>query len=494
MPSSLPDSPQVLALLEAAGVWMWDFDLAEETTTFQPGFWEQYGYDTAAVEETFEFVRLVEREDLAWVVSAWRAHVEDGTPLYECEWRLRLPGGGHRWIHARGKAFERDGNGKATRVIGMYRDVTEERQAEEDRRTYVAELDAVFNSSPMGKALIWSDYTIIRINDLGRELLQVFYDEAPGEGLDIRNLNRAWPETPILDDIEKALRGGQPADRMVRLPDTPTCLEFTYGPVIGRGGGIAGVVVTVRDVTDRIRGERMRAQALRLESMGMMAGGIAHDFNNLLGAIIGNIDVARLSPGDAEAAEGLDEAREAATRASELVKQLLAFAGNTEPAEVLLGLSELAHEIVRYSRRIPGVRSAPAEELAAGLPPVKGDPTQLRQAVLNLVVNALDATRESGAHVTVRTRTADEVDHAYAVIEGSAGGPYVVVEVEDDGPGMDDSTQRRIFDPFFTTKPTGHGLGLSSVLGAVRRHGGTLTVRSQPGEGATFAVYLPVAG
>lgn len=493
MPSSLPDNPQVLALLEAAGVWMWDFDLAQETTTFQPGFWEQYGYDTAAVEETFEFVRLVEREDLAGVVSAWRAHVEDGTPLYEGEWRLRLPGGGHRWIHARGKAFERDENGKATRVIGMYRDVTEERQAEEDRRTYVAELDAVFNSSPMGKVLVWSDYRIVRINERGKELIQTGQTTTVEPGVDIRDLE-GGEGRPILADIQDVLHGKTAPDRLFAGPAPGGYLEFTYGPVVGRGGAIAGVVVNVRDVTERIRAETVRAQALRLESMGMMAGGIAHDFNNLLGAIIGNIDLARLSPDDAEAAESLGEAREAATRASELVKQLLAFAGNTEPAEVLLGLSELAHEIVRYSRRIPGVTNAPAEELAAGLPPVKGDPTQLRQAVLNLVVNALDATRESGAHVTVRTRTADEVDRAFAVIEGSAAGPYVVVEVEDDGPGMDDSTQRRIFDPFFTTKPTGHGLGLSSVLGAVRRHGGALTVRSQPGEGAIFAVYLPVAG
>ncbi len=492
-PTALLRDPEVIALLEAAGVWMWETDLAQETTTFQEGFWEQYGYETSAVEETFEFIRLMEREDMAAVVKAWRAHLEDDAPLYEAEWRLRLPDGGHRWIRARGKVFERDAAGKATRLVGIYRDITEERALDEDRRTSAAELDAVFQSAPHGIALIAPDLTVLRLNEQARAVIRLFSDIDTSGRFNAEELARSGPEHPVIDDIRAVLSGARPADRTQRVDGSQEYIEFTFAPVTAPSGGISAAIVTLRDVSDRVRSEQMRAQALRLESLGMMAGGVAHDFNNLLAAVVGNIDVAVAEIKAGDASEGLAEARSAAFRASEMVNQLLAFAGQSEPVASEVEISELAREIVRYARRIPGAAATIDEELAPALPTIRADPTQLRQVVLNLVVNALDATRERGSRVTVRTRLADRVESAAGpVLEGNRAARFLVIEVEDDGPGMDEPTRHRIFDPFFTTKPDGHGLGLATVLGAVRAHGGTLAVHSELGRGARFTVYLPL--
>ena len=491
-PTVLPRDPRVIALLETAGVWMWETDLAQETTTFQDGFWEQYGVQRADVEETFEFIRVMEREDMPAVVKAWRAHLDGDAPLYESEWRLRLPGGGHRWISARGRVFERDATGKPVRLVGIYRDVSNERAAEEELRTSAAELDALFGGAPHGIVLIAPDLTVVRLNDQARTLIRLFSDAEVGPGFDIRQLARKGPERPVLEDILKVLTGERVPDRTVRLSPSQQHIEVTYAPI---GDGGVGAVVTVRDVSERVRGEQSRAQALRLESLGLMAGGVAHDFNNLLAAIVGNIDVALVDMKTGDAAEGLAEARSAALRASEMVNQLLAFAGQNEPVASDVDVSDLVAEIVRYARRIPGVTATIEEELAAALPEIRADSTQLRQVALNLIVNALDATRESGSRVTVRTRLATQVQQAGGpVLEGRQAARYLVMEVEDDGPGMDEPTRHRIFDPFFTTKPDGHGLGLASVLGAVRAHGGTLTVLSELGHGARFTVYLPLPG
>lgn len=176
-----------------------------------------------------------------------------------------------------------------------------------------------------------------------------------------------------------------------------------------------------------------------------------------------------------------------------MVNQLLAFAGQNQAAPRAVDVSALVTEIARYARRIPGARAAIGEELASDLPPIVADPMQLRQVVLNLVVNALDATRESGSRVTVRTRLAAGIEPGEGpVLQGQPASRYLVIEVEDDGPGIDEPARHRIFDPFFTTKPNGHGLGLATVIGAVRAHKGTLAVRSEPGQGARFTVYLPL--
>jgi PAS domain S-box-containing protein len=492
-PTALPRDPEIAAMLEAAGVWMWEADLIEETTVYQDGFWEQYGFEPNSLVETFDFLRVVQNEDKREMTRAWRAHLDGETPLYESEWRLRTPDGGVRWISARGKIFERDAEGRPAKMVGIYRDITQARESEHSLAASAAELDAIFRSARHGLALISADFTVLRANAQARSLVKVFTGIELHDGDSILDLPGAAPDRPITRDIQAVFAGREVPERTLFVSASHHWVELAYAPVGDLEGALIGVVVTLRDVTEQRRLEQTRVQTLRMESMGLMASGIAHDFNNLLGAIIGNIDVACLDVSDPEVSESLSEARSAAQRAAELVDQLLAFANQHEPIVRPVDVSRLTAEIIRYARKIPGRAITITEELTPGLPQIDADATQLRQLVLNLLVNAIDATRERGSLITVRTFA---VEHPEDVASDLVASPrpaprYLALQVSDDGPGMDEATRAQIFDPFFSTKPNGHGLGLATVLGAARAHGGTVAVESTPGNGATFTVFLP---
>lgn len=271
--------------------------------------------------------------------------------------------------------------------------------------------------------------------------------------------------------------------------------EVTLGPQRAENDSIVGVIGVGIDVTTRYRLEQRMVDAQRAESLGVLAGGLAHDFNNLLVAILGNSDlglreVAYGAPGR----DALEQIRTAALGAATLTTQLLAYAGRGQAPTSDIALAPIVEELLRLAApQIPGgvrvVCEVPVE-----LPPVRGDAAQLQQVLMNLVTNSRDALGERGGTISVRARV---VDHDGTVAEHDiltppAAGRFVVLEVSDDGPGMDQRTLRRIFDPFFTTKPNGHGLGLASVLGIVRSHSGGISVVTSPGRGASFRVSWPV--
>ncbi|HMO97212.1 MAG TPA: ATP-binding protein, partial [Tepidiformaceae bacterium] len=291
--------------------------------------------------------------------------------------------------------------------------------------------------------------------------------------------------------------GGQSftVERELVHRDVSRFFEISYSPVRQPNGAVVGVALAFRDITERKRHEAARLKAMRLESVGLLAGGVAHDFNNLLTAIVGNIELAALNTDDPELLGNLDDAREAARRAGELVQHLLAFAGQQDPQLRPLDLTSLSRELLRYTRKMPGAEALFVDQLAEALPPVLGDATQIRQVVLNLLVNAMDSTRDCGGTVTVESGVVAAVNEVIAepIIIEQVVPRYVFIRVTDTGCGMDEETLSRIFDPFFTTKPTGHGLGLASVLGAIRAHGGTIGVTSKAGQGASFTIALPVA-
>jgi len=235
----------------------------------------------------------------------------------------------------------------------------------------------------------------------------------------------------------------------------------------------------------------------KLESLGVLAGGIAHDFNNLLVAIMGNAGLALLDlPEDSPARTSIIDVEIASRRAGELARQMLAYSGRSrfriEPVE----LSDLVRELltllqVSIGKGVVLKLHLPDEPIV-----VDGDAAQLRQVVMNLVINAAEAIRGRSGTVTIRVdRLQADADYlAEAHPEAGLGpGHYATLEVADTGIGMDRATQDRIFDPFFTTKFTGRGLGLAAVLGIVRGHGGALRVYSELGHGSTFRVILPLS-
>ncbi len=262
--------------------------------------------------------------------------------------------------------------------------------------------------------------------------------------------------------------------------------------------GVLGVAV---DVTDRVRAEQQRAQleaqvsqSQKLESLGLLAGGIAHDFNNLLVGILGSLDLAieEVAPGTPLGAT-LKGAATSARRAADLARQMLAYAGRGSLRVEPVDLNAIVEEMKSLLEASISKKVALGCALAQRLPLVRADATQLRQVLLNLVINAAEAIEVSGT-VTVTTcarQYSREFFRDAYVGAGAAAGQYVCLEVSDTGAGMSPEVISKIFDPFFTTKVNGRGLGLASVLGIVRGHGGAIKVSSEPGSGSSFHIFLP---
>lgn len=252
---------------------------------------------------------------------------------------------------------------------------------------------------------------------------------------------------------------------------------------------------SAEDIGEEVQDEGLELQ--KLESLGVLAGGVAHDFNNLLMSILGNTSLALndLEPGHM-AEEPLREIETASKRARDLVGQLLAYAGKGNVAPSPVDLNHLVREMGDLLQTAMKARAPVTYDLCPGTPVVMGDPTQLRQVVMNLITNAGDAMKGRQGQVTVSTRIRkvpeDELAPTLLGAECNAG-VYVVLTCRDHGSGMDAATLERIFEPFYTTKRTGRGLGLAAVLGIVRRCGGTMLVESKVDEGSSFRLYLPFA-
>ncbi len=279
-------------------------------------------------------------------------------------------------------------------------------------------------------------------------------------------------------------------------PETRAATDAWGAERVERFGVLASVLASVlfrMDAEERRRQLELRfLQAQKLESLGIMAGGVAHDFNNLLTAILGNASLLAEQVPDEEARDAASEIVEVSRRASELTEQLLAYAGRGGGPHESVDLSALVSGLRRMHRALVGRSAELGYALAGELAALRGDPTQLRQVVVNLVVNAFEALPEGRGTIEVRTgmQTLRRDDEGL-LLKPPVGGEYVFIEVADDGAGMDLATQAKIFDPFFTTKFTGRGLGLAAVLGIVRSHRGTLRVKSAPGQGTRFSVYFP---
>jgi len=239
---------------------------------------------------------------------------------------------------------------------------------------------------------------------------------------------------------------------------------------------------------------RMR-EVQKLESLGMLAGGIAHDFNNLLMAILGYADLAvfSLAP-TSPACQYVEEITKASQRAADLCRQMLAYSGKGRFVISRYDLSEIVREMGKILDVSVSKKAVLSYNLAEGLPAVESDITQIRQVIMNLIVNAADALGDARGIITVTTGVM-KCDEAYLsesyLNDDLPGGTYVYLEVSDTGCGMDAATRSRIFDPFFTTKFVGRGLGLAAVLGIVRGHRGAIKVYSEVGKGTTFKILLP---
>jgi PAS domain S-box-containing protein len=369
-------------------------------------------------------------------------------------------------------------------------------QAESALREANASLQAVIQSSPLAIYTLDAASTVRSWNPAAEALYGWRAEEVIGHSLPTI--------THDLDDHVRlrdrvlrgeALRGVEVTRR--KKDGTPVTLSLSVAPLHDASGRVTGMLSLAADLTDVRQLEVQYRQAQKMDAVGRLAGGIAHDFNNLLTAILGTTGLLLEDLGpESRARLDLQEIEKAAKRAAGLTRQLLVFSRQQVLEPRVVDLNALVGNLQRMLDRLIGEDIQLRTALTVDLWPVRADPGQLEQAIVNLVVNARDAMPHGG-RLTIETANI-ELDGSYAESHVPVQpGSYVLLAVSDTGVGMDSATKARIFEPFFTTKEPGRGtgLGLATVYGIVKQSGGYIWVYSEPGHGTTFKVYLPrVAG
>jgi len=303
-----------------------------------------------------------------------------------------------------------------------------------------------------------------------------------------------WPRVSVALRRRLTVTGpGEYREFRIRCGDDTWLDAEGLGYKPGPGSPVDGIIVTVRDITERKRLESHLRQTSKLEAIGTLAGGVAHDFNNLLTGILGFAELLLMDMTDTRHASHLRLVRDLAERGAGLVRQLLLFSRAQAGERARVDLNRVIEDLTRLLGRIIGEDIHADLVLAPDLVPVYADAAQMEQVVMNLAVNARDAM-PGGGTLTIGTHNVKLTREPPGAVARVGPGTYACVSVSDTGHGMDESTRERIFEPFFTTKEVGQGsgLGLATVYGIVRQHQGTIEVESRPGRGTTFRVYLPM--
>ncbi|MFT3878201.1 MAG: PAS domain S-box protein [Gemmatales bacterium] len=362
-------------------------------------------------------------------------------------------------------------------------------------------LAAVIDGSPVGIQVFDQSGTLRRQNPAMQQLAGIL--NIPNE-VDRYNILQTDQAITSEDQVmaRKALAGEivEQPKRVINSSDRhdgPSVIDTIYYPVKGQHNETAGLACFHRDVSERYRFEDQLQQTQRLESLGLLAGTIAHDFNGLLTAIYGFIDLAQEElPTTHMARTYLQSGLQAAMRATDLTQQLLAYAGKGKREIKPFDLSVMVLEVTELLRSILKQHGTLHMDLSPSLPDIIGDATQIRQLVMNLISNAAESHASDRGVVNIKTDvvTVDEYLLARCQVTASDAvpGPYVMLQVSDQGSGIPPEVLNRIFDPFFTTKSKGRGLGLAAIVGIIRGHKAALMVETHIGKGTTFSVYLSI--
>ena len=445
-------------------------------------------------------------EELAVSSAYEQVHPDDRQRVMKAAESARLTGTGqtldYRFRHKDGfwlvlestSSVIHDKKGLPEKLVLVNRDITHRKETEEALQRSEADFRSVVEYAPYGIYRANLAGRLLQVNPalqkmLGYETSQELLEKELSTDVfrypsEYRRLTDLLAREEEIKDVEAEWK---------KKPGTPITVRCSGRRVDSAEGAAAYFQVFVEDVTERRTLEGQLRMAQKMEAIGRLSGGIAHDFNNLLGVIIGYAGALKKTLGENDArCEYALEVEKAGQRAASLTKQLLAFSRQQVLTPEVLDLNALASDLQRMLPRLLGEDIEISLELAADLRRVKADRTQIEQVILNLAINARDAM-PSGGSLKLTTVNAD-LDETYTWEHpGARAGSYVCLSVTDTGTGMDPEILAHIFEPFFTTKEPGKGtgLGLSTVYGIVKQSGGYIWVKSSPGKGSTFEVYLP---
>ena len=470
--------------LAKLGSWVWDPET--DIVAWSEELYRISGCDPALPAPRFQDQhRLYAPESWERLHYAVERAVQTARP-YELDVEMICANGDRSWITCRGEA-ERDSCGRVAKLRGTAQDITARILAEQKMSSLAAAIEQAAEQVVIADL----DGNIQYCNPAFEKITGYSKDEAVGQNP--RILKSGKQSREFYENLWRTIKRGKVWSGQFtnRKKDGSLYSEdATISPIHDASGKVTGFVAVKRDVTERVNLENQLRQAQKLESVGRLAGGIAHDFNNLLTVINGYTDLLlnRLKEGD-PLRDSVAEIQNAGERAACLTKQLLAFSRKQIIEPRPTDLNSLITENRAMFQRLLGEDIELVTKLDHSLGQIMADPGQIHQVLMNLAVNARDAM-PGGGRLTIETANV-EVDEGH--VAGLAPGPFVLLAVSDSGTGIEKEIQERIFDPFFTTKGEGEGtgLGLSTVYGIVRQCGGATSLLSEPGQGATFRIYLP---
>jgi PAS domain S-box-containing protein len=461
-----------------------------------PAYQRMTGFSAAELQERtiFDLTHPKDREVHRQLYAELRAERRSS---YQIEKRFLRKDGTIFWGRLTSHPL-RDGEGQATHHIGMVEDVSESRQAQAALQESSGRLQAVLNAALDGIVLIDTAGVIRLINPSVERLFG--YSPAELLGVNVKILMPASWRQEHDGYVSRYLATGEAhiigIGRQVegRRRDGSTFpLDLAVSEV--RYGDEVFFLGTLRDLTAQQQLEAEVRQSQKMEAVGRLAGGVAHDFNTLLGSIRGYSEMVLGGlPRDGALRGPVEQIHRAALRGAQLTRQLLLFSRRQEVQLQAVDLEKLVADVEVMLDRLIGEDIHLTREVGPSLGWVWGDPGELHQVILNLIVNACDAMPAGGSLTfSLRNLAADQE----VPVEGGRlpAGSYVLLQVADTGSGMDEEVRKRIFEPFFTTKEPGKGtgLGLSTVHAIIKRSQGGIGVESRPGLGTTFRIYLPHA-
>ncbi len=389
--------------------------------------------------------------------------------------------------------FRRDDKGNILGSEGIFRDITERKRAEEERMLLVT----VIEQASEAIFIMDENYIMHYVNPAFERLSGYGGDEVIGRHG--RFFSSDKHGVVFFKNIRETISSGEVWSGRImqqRRDATLYKAEATVSPIRNDSGAIINYVGILRDITRQVKLEKDLRQAQKMEAIGTLAGGIAHDFNNILTAIVGHAEIARFTLAQANPVHrNLDQVLKASARATDLVKQILAFSRQTEQERQPVSIVSIVKEALKLLR--PSLPATIEIRQQISMSPENGvvfaDPTEMHQVLMNLCTNAAHAMRAKSGVLSIALSDTAVDDIFASAHQDLEPGHYVCLTVGDTGHGMDSAVIERIFDPYFTTKGVGEGtgLGLSVVQGIVRTYGGAITVHSEPGKGTTFNVFFP---